>query len=163
MANEGKFRGGASIRPVGGAGRARAQAPNAESTSKKSGKLLRDLNADKENAVKSVRIVTAATTPYLVNEAEDDFIFADAIDGAITVRIHPGTLDRMKFLNVWKADASANVVTVEVVTPIGDIFFSGAGRLALFLNNAAASVALVRIGSGLTGWWTISSHGNVTF
>lgn len=43
----GKFRGEASIRPVGGAGRARAQAPNPESGSKKQGHLLRDLDERK--------------------------------------------------------------------------------------------------------------------
>lgn len=43
----GKFRGEASIRPVGGAGRAKAQAPNPESGSKKQGHLLRDLDERK--------------------------------------------------------------------------------------------------------------------
>jgi hypothetical protein len=159
MANTpGKHR-GPSIRPVGGAGRVQAQSPNPQGDSKKQGTLLRSLEADKENAVKSVRVVTVAASPYRVDEATDEILLVSALNGAVTIDLgDAGALDTQKLLRVWKIDSTESnvVLTTAAASPF---HINGVDVTDLHLSRPGASVTVFRPGEAggtFAGWLVVS-------
>lgn len=152
MANTpGKFR-GPSVRPVGGAGRARAQSPNPQGDSKKSGAQLRDLEANKLDAVRPTGVVTAALSPYVVDEETDEILLVSALHGEVTIDLGDrGALGTQKLIRVWKIDATEShvVLTTGSASPF---YINGVNQTSIRLARPGASVTVFRPGSGFAGW-----------
>jgi hypothetical protein len=157
MANEGKFRGGASIRPVGGAGRAQAQKPNAESSSKKSGKLLRDLNDTKAEKFRRHIYLEPIASPYAVVE-EDEVIYCNVNAGNIVLRLPPITGQDRRELTVKRVTTAAN--TVEIAGGSG-VTVEGINTF-ITLDGADRACVTLRADEKRLSWRIISQMGTVT-